>query len=146
MKMPNLRNGSKGGFETVLTRLRVQHSTALHTKLVLQFIILSLLIKGWFGVSKFCSTTALRKAIQCKRASEVVLGHLRYGYHIGLFAGEESTQSLPFSKHYVRRDMGMWLRNRLQNLWCEGCHCYSVSEGCVCVNYLAVLDLRNIIY
>ena len=27
--MPNLRNGSKGGFEPGLTRLRVRHSTAL---------------------------------------------------------------------------------------------------------------------
>ena len=27
-KMPNLRNGSKGGFEPGLTRLRVRHSTA----------------------------------------------------------------------------------------------------------------------
>ena len=26
--MPNLRNGSKGGFEPGLTRLRVRHSTA----------------------------------------------------------------------------------------------------------------------
>ena len=26
--MPNLRNGSKGGFEPRLTRLRVRHSTA----------------------------------------------------------------------------------------------------------------------
>ena len=29
-------------------------------------------IKAWFGVSKFCSTTALREAIRWKRASEVV--------------------------------------------------------------------------
>ena len=30
------------------------------------------LIKAWFGVSKFCSTSALREAIRWKRASEVV--------------------------------------------------------------------------
>ena len=33
----------------------------------------------WFGESKFCLTTALRKVIQWKKASEVVLRQLRYG-------------------------------------------------------------------
>ena len=28
-------------------------------------VVRSRLIKGWFGVSKFCSTTALPKAIPC---------------------------------------------------------------------------------
>ena len=37
------------------------------------------LIKAWFGVSKFCSTTALREAIGWKLASEVVVCHLRHG-------------------------------------------------------------------
>ena len=37
------------------------------------------LIMAWFGVSKFCSTTALREAIGWKLASEVVVCHLRHG-------------------------------------------------------------------
>ena len=28
--------------------------------------------------------------------------------------------------------MGMWLINRLHHMWCEGGHCYSVGEECVC--------------
>ena len=37
------------------------------------------LIKAWFGVSKFCSTTALLEATRWKRASEVVFCQLRHG-------------------------------------------------------------------
>ncbi len=43
------------------------------------------LIKAWFGVSKFCSTTALREAIRWKRS----------------FVVGEDTQSIPFGKHRV---------------------------------------------
>ena len=43
------------------------------------------LIKAWFGVSKFCSTTALREAIGWKLASEVVVCHLRHGTRMGSF-------------------------------------------------------------
>ena len=43
------------------------------------------LIKAWFGVSKFCSTTALREAIGWKLASEVVVCHLRHGVRMGSF-------------------------------------------------------------
>ena len=81
-------------------------------------------------VSKLCSTTALRKAIQSvEKASEVAFCHL-CGYRIGSVAEEEeSTQSLPFAKHHVRRCMS----NGLHHRWCEGGDCYSVSEECVCV-------------
>ena len=37
------------------------------------------LIKAWFGVSKFCSTSALRDAIRWKRASEIVFCQVRHG-------------------------------------------------------------------
>ena len=43
------------------------------------------LIKAWFGVSKFCSSTALREAIGWKLASEVVVCHLRHGVRMGSF-------------------------------------------------------------
>ena len=69
-----------------------------------------------------------------------------YGVRIGSFVvGEESTQSLPFAKHHVRWCMGMWLSNGLHHVWCEGEHCHSVSEECVCVYSVAVLDWRNTI-
>ena len=67
-------------------------------------------IKVWFGVSKFCSTTALREAIRWKRASEVVFCQLRrHGARMGSFVVGDGTQSIPFGKHHVRRYMGMWL-------------------------------------
>ena len=92
------------------------------------------LIKAWFGMSKFCSTTALRKAIRWKRASEVVFFQLRHGARMGSFVIGEDTQSIPFAKHHVRRCMGMWLSNGLHHLflWCEAGQCYFVSEECAC--------------
>ena len=74
-------------------------------------------IKAWFGVSKFCSTTALREAIGWKLASEVVVCHLRHGADMGSFV--EGTQSMAFGKDRVRRCMGMWLSNGLHHLWCD---------------------------
>ena len=84
------------------------------------------LIKAWFGVSKFCSTTALREATGWKLASEVVVCHLRHGVRMGSFV--EVTQSMPFGKDHVRRCMGMWLSNGLHHLWCETGQCYVASE------------------
>ena len=59
------------------------------------------LIKVWFGVSKFCSTTALREAIRWKRASEVVFCQLRHGARMGSFMVGEDTQSIPFGKQFT---------------------------------------------
>ena len=88
------------------------------------------LIKAWFGVSKFCSTTALREAIGWKLASEVVVCHLRHGVRMGSFV--EGTQSMPFGKDHVRRFMGMWLSNGLHHLWCGTGPCYVAREECTC--------------
>ena len=88
------------------------------------------LIKAWFGVSKFCSTTALREAIGWKLASEVVVCHLRHGARMGSFV--EGTQSMPFGKDRVRRFMGMWLSNGLHHLWCATGQCYVARDECTC--------------
>ena len=48
------------------------------------------LIKAWFWVSKFCSTTALREAIRWKRASEVVFCQLRHGARMSSFVVERT--------------------------------------------------------
>ena len=91
------------------------------------------LIKAWFGVSKFCSTTALREAIGIigwKLASEVVVCHLRHGVRMGSFV--EGTQSMPFGKNHVRRCVGMWLSNGLHHLWCETRQCNVAREECTC--------------
>ena len=84
------------------------------------------LIKAWFGVSKFCSTTALREAIGWKLASEVVVCHLRHGVRMGSFV--EGTQSMPFGKDHVHMCMGMWLSNGLHHLWCETGPCYVARD------------------
>ena len=88
------------------------------------------LIKAWFGVSKCCSTTALREAIGWKLASEVVVCHLRHGARMGSFV--EGTKSMPFGKDRVRKCMGMWLSNGLHHLWCETGPCYVAREECTC--------------
>ena len=90
------------------------------------------LLKAWYGVSKFCSTTALREAIRWKRASEVVFCQLRHGARMSSFVVGEDTQSIPFGKHHIRRRMGMWLSNGLHHLWCGAGQCYFVSEECAC--------------
>ena len=90
------------------------------------------LVKAWFGVSKFCSTTALREAIRWKRASEVVFCQLRHGARMSSFVVGEDTQSIPFGNHHIRRCMGMWLSNGLHHLWCGAGQCYFVSEECAC--------------
>ena len=91
------------------------------------------LVKAWFGVSKFCSTSALREAIRWKRASEDVFCHLRYGVRMGSFViGEEDTQSILFAKQHIRRCMGMWISNGLHQLWCEAEQCYVVSSCRFC--------------
>ena len=90
------------------------------------------LIKAWFGVSKFCLTTALREAIRWKRASEVVFCQLRHGARMGSFVVGEDTQSIPFGNHHIRRCMGMWLSKGLHHMWCGAGQCYFVSEECAC--------------
>ena len=86
--------------------------------------------KGRFGVSKLCSTTALREARGWKLASEVVVCHIRHGVRMGSFV--EGTQSMPFGKDHVRRFMGMWLSNGLHHLWYETGPCYVAREECTC--------------
>ena len=71
------------------------------------------LIKAWFGVSTFCSTTALREAIGWKLASEVVICHLRHGARMGSFV--EGTQS---RQCYVARD----------ECTCKFCGCAGVGK------------------
>ena len=88
--------------------------------------------KPWFGVSKFCSTTALREAIWWKRASEVVFCHLRYGVRMGSFVvGEEDTQSIPFAKDHAVWACGLATGCTII-MWCEPGQCYFVCEECAC--------------
>ena len=91
------------------------------------YVVQGRLIKAWFWVSKFCSTTALREAIRWKR---VVFCQLRHGARMGSFVVGEDTQLISFGKHHVRRCMGMWLSNGLHYLWCGAGQCYFVSEEC----------------
>ena len=98
-------------------------------------------IKAWFGVSKFCSTTALREAIGWKLASEVVVCHLRHGAHMGSFV--EGTQSMPFGKDRVRRCMGMLLSNGLHHLECDTVQCYVAGLNAP-ANSVVVLYSRSI--
>ena len=55
--MPNLRNGSKGGFEPVLTRLRVRQSTTELPRSTVSNLLKFVLFAD--DANTFCSSTSL---------------------------------------------------------------------------------------
>ena len=72
------------------------------------------LIKAWFGVSKYCSTSSLRTAIGWRKASE---------FHLSTSAEPKCILDplLPIPLHlpaHSRRNMGLWYSNGLHHLWC----------------------------
>ena len=71
------------------------------------------LIKAWFGVSKYCSTSSLRAAIGWRKASE---------FHPSTLAEPKCILDplLPIPLHlpaHSRRNMGLWYSNGLHHLW-----------------------------
>ena len=86
---------------------------SIHTNETLDFLdgVQGRLIKAWFGVSKYCSTSSLRAAI----------GWLKT-FHLSTSAETNCILDplLPISLHlpaHSRRNMGLWYSNGLHHLW-----------------------------
>ena len=89
---------------------------SIHTNETLDFLdeVQGRLIKAWFGVSKYCSTSSLRTAIGWRKASE---------FHLSTSAEPKCILDLllPIPLHlpaHLRRNMGLWYSNGLHHLWC----------------------------
>ena len=86
------------------------------------------LIKAWFGVSKYCSTSSLRVAIGWRKASE---------FHLSTSTEPKCILDplLPIPLHlpaHSRRNMGLWYSNGLHHLWCCTPSCYTINNSCTC--------------
>ena len=103
---------------------------SIHTNETLDFLdeVQGRLIKAWFGVSKYCSTSSLRTAIGWRKASE---------FHLSTSAEPKCILDplLPIPLHlpaHSRRNMGLWYSNGLHHLWCCTPSCYTINNSCIC--------------
>ena len=95
---------------------RQPHMDSIHTNETLDFLdeVQGRLIKAWFGVSKYCSTSSLRAVIGWRKASE---------FHLSTSTEPKCILDplLPIPIHlpaHSRRNMGLWYSNGLHHLWC----------------------------
>ena len=100
--------------------------SSIHTNETLDFLdeVQGRLIKAWFGVSKYCSTSSLRAAIGWRKASE---------FHLS--TSTELDPLLPIPLHlpaHSRRNMGLWYSNGLHHLWWCTLSCYTINNYCTC--------------
>ena len=101
---------------------------SIHTNETLDFLdeVQGRLIKDWFGVSKYCSTSSLRAAIGWgKTTSE---------FHLSTSAEPKCILDplLPITLHlpaHSRRNMGLWYSNGLYHLTPS---CYTINNACTC--------------
>ena len=104
---------------------------SIHINETLDFLdeVQGRLIKAWFGVSKYCSTSSLRTAIGWRKASE---------FHLSTSAEPNKCildPLLPIPLHlpaHSRRNMGLWYSNGLHHLWCCTPSCYTINNACIC--------------
>ena len=92
------------------------------------------LVKLWFGVSKFASTSSLVNAIEWEKASNLVRTSHATHTAIGPVSMSDCTLSCRpnFATGITRRNIGLWLSNGLHDLFCQSRKCYTPAEGCVC--------------
>ena len=92
------------------------------------------LVKLWFGVSKFASTSSLVNAVEWEKASDLV--RTSYETHTALGPVSMSDYTLScrpnFPTGITRRNIGLWLSNGLHDLFFQSRNCYTPAEGCVC--------------
>ena len=98
------------------------------THLIFLYEVQGRLIKAWFGVSKYCSTSSLRAAIGWRKTSE---------FHLSTSAEPKCILDplLPIPLHlpaHSRRNMGLWYSNGLHHLWCCTPSCYTINNACTC--------------
>ena len=92
------------------------------------------LVKLWYGVSKFASTSSLVNAIEWEKASNLV--RTSHATHIAIGPVSMSDCTLSFRPNFAtgitRRNIGLWLSNGLHDLFCQSRKCYTPAEVCVC--------------
>ena len=97
------------------------------------------LVKLWFGVSKFASTSSLAYAVESEKASD--LATTAHERRIGPKAHgpvSVSTHTMSYRPNFptdiTRRNIGLWLNNGLHDLFCQSRQCYrpKPAEGFVC--------------
>ena len=94
------------------------------------------LVKLWFGVSKFASTSSLVYAVEWEKASDLVRTSHETHTALGPVSMSEYTMSCRpnFPTGITRRNIGLWLSNGLHDLFCQSRKCYTPAEGCVYVS------------
>ena len=102
---------------------------SIHTNETLHFLdeVQGRLIKAWFGVSKYCSTSSLGTAIGWRKASE---------FHLSTSAEPKSILDplLPIPLHllaHLRCNMGLWYSNGLHHLLYP-LMLYTINNACTC--------------
>ena len=92
------------------------------------------LVKLWFGVSKFASTSSLVYAVEWEKASDLVLTSHETRTALSPVSMSNYTMSCRpnFPTGITRRNIGLWLSNGLHDLFCQSRQCYIPAEGCVC--------------
>ena len=87
------------------------------------------LLKLWFGVSKYASSTALVSAVGWTPISDSVKESLLNGTPIGLIRVENAPD---LGNGRTRRNLGLWHTNGLHQLWCKSHKCYRPTADCTC--------------
>lgn len=87
------------------------------------------LLKMWFGVSKYASSTALMSAVGWTPISDSVKESLLNGTPIGLIRVENAPD---LGNGRTRRNLGLWHTNGLHQLWCKSHKCYRPTADCTC--------------
>ena len=92
------------------------------------------LVKLWFGVSKFASTSSLLNAVECEKGSDLVRTSHETHTALGPVSMSDYTLSCRpnFPTGITRRNIGLLLSNGLHDLFCQSRKCYTPAEGCVC--------------
>ena len=92
------------------------------------------LVKLWFGVSKFASTSSLVYAVEWEKAFDSVRTSHETRTTLGPVSMSNYTMSCRpnFPTGITRRNIGLWLSNILHDLFCQSRQCYIPAEACVC--------------
>ena len=91
------------------------------------------LMKLWFGISKFASTSSLVNAVKWDKASDLERTSHETRTAIGPVSMSDYTMSCrpSFLTGITRRNSGLWLSNGLHDMFCQSRKCFIPAEVCV---------------
>lgn len=89
------------------------------------------LLKQWFGISKFCSTSSLLEAVGWQQISPLFHDSLQTGLSSCNMSTADTDSSI-FSIKKTRRNLGMYISNGLHHLLCQSPKCFHPSDQCLC--------------